>query len=629
VNNTALDFEIRRIGRQMPRRRGQEGWVRREWKSWIGYAYCYERAADGTEKRRVKQHLIGACEEMTKAEAKTAHLKWVADLGKAPEPEPLPAQPAPVAPKFFKDWEKYADLKVASGAWGKHHESTLRAVMKTQVLPVLGDRILSSLQVDDLMAPLLNMKRTGRNKYYLHHATQTIRNVMDYAEENSWIAHNPARSKFYRKPECPDAEVKAIGQTQFGNQIIWELRKQENLKVLVAVAVSGIAGARRQESWVLRWDDITATHIRIDEAWKLYEPAERRIGPPKTGKTRFVPIGAGVYDLLMEWKAKISPKDDSEFIFPSNSPHGWPENLDNFLRRQLKPFGQKVGFPNLTFRTLRKTAASMFGNDVKSAQAHLGHARAAQHQGPGGAAVARTVDAGTGGAVDSREHHVGIRGTDGNPADARASAGEARRAERADERAGKLRPRCSAIGGFQNARSITTITRIILLTGSDIDDVGIGWRERDRAGGKRGLVVGDRLPLDAAVGGLPDTSAGSAEIDDVGITRVHRECGYAAGGVRRARAGIGVFRKNVRGPGADEHPGGSCGVRRCLPLRLGHAPHFVKSAETRGRGVAAPRRGPHPVELLLPFQAVLSARRAEGGFIGAGLGVQWSEREES
>jgi integrase len=138
-----------------------------------------------------------------------------------------------------------------------------------------------------------------------------------------------------QKPECPDAEVKANIRPNSGT-------RSSNLKVLVAVAISGIAGARRQELWVLRWDDITSTHIRIDEAWKRYEPAVRRIGPPKTGKTRFVPIGAGVYDLLMEWKAKISPKDDSEFIFPSNSPHGWPENLDKFLRRQLKPFGAKV-----------------------------------------------------------------------------------------------------------------------------------------------------------------------------------------------------------------------------------------------------------------------------------------------
>jgi integrase len=77
----------------------------------------------------------------------------------------------------------------------------------------------------------------------------------------------------------------------------------------------------------------------------------------------------------MTWKAKMNPQDDAEFIFPSKSPRGWPENFDNFLRRQLKPFGEKIGIANLTFRALRKTAASLFGNDIKSAQAHLGHAR--------------------------------------------------------------------------------------------------------------------------------------------------------------------------------------------------------------------------------------------------------------
>jgi integrase len=63
------------------------------------------------------------------------------------------------------------------------------------------------------------------------------------------------------------------------------------------------------------------------------------------------------------------------FVFPSDSKHGWPENLDNVLRLEMKPFGQRVGIGGLSFRMLRKTAASLFGNDVLSAQAHLGHAR--------------------------------------------------------------------------------------------------------------------------------------------------------------------------------------------------------------------------------------------------------------
>ena len=307
---------------------------------------------------------------MTKAEALNEHLKWVAGLDHVQQPS------VPSAPRTFQEvWERYQKLKEESGAWGKHHASTLRAVMKHWVLCAIGDADVAALQVDDLMRPLLNMSAAGKSKNYIHHAIQTIRNVMDYAEENVWITHNPARSRFFQKPKSPAQEVHAIEQSQLGSKVIDELQKEENLKLLVAVAVAGIAGARRQELWVLRWDDIVEKQIRIDEAWKRYEPAEKRIGKPKTGRTRYVPIGPGVFGVLMKWKAKIKPVDEMAFVFPSDSKHGWPENLDNVLRREMKPFGQRVGIGGLSFRMLRKTAASLFGNDVLSAQAHLGHAR--------------------------------------------------------------------------------------------------------------------------------------------------------------------------------------------------------------------------------------------------------------
>jgi integrase len=368
--NAVLNFEVRALGIHMPRRRSQVGWVKRDGKSWIGYAYRYELLEDGQEKRRVKQHTVAKCADMTKAEALNEHLKWVAGL------DHVQQHSAPSAPRTFQEvWERYKKLKEESGAWGKHHASTLRAVMKHWVLCTIGDADVAALQVDDLMRPLLNMSAAGKNKNYLHHAIQTIRNVMDYAEENVWITHNPARSRFFQKPKSPTPEVHAIEQSQLGSKVIDELQKEENLKLLVAVAVAGIAGARRQELWVLRWDDIVETQIRIDEAWKRYEPAEKRIGKPKTGRTRYVPIGPGVFGVLMKWKAKIKPVDEMAFVFPSDSKHGWPENLDNVLRREMQPFGKRVGIGGLSFRLLRKTAASLFGNDVLSAQAHLGHAR--------------------------------------------------------------------------------------------------------------------------------------------------------------------------------------------------------------------------------------------------------------
>ena len=169
------------------------------------------------------------------------------------------------------------------------------------------------------------MSAAGKNKNYLHHAIQTIRNVMDYAEENVWITHNPARSRFFQKPKSPAQEVHAIEQSQLGSKVIDELQKEENLKLLVAVAVAGIAGARRQELWVLTWDDIVQTQIRIDEAWKRYEPAEKRIGKPKTGRTRYVPIGPGTTALnymatpAVELRNRVTEIDEALLGDPKKS----------------------------------------------------------------------------------------------------------------------------------------------------------------------------------------------------------------------------------------------------------------------------------------------------------------------
>jgi hypothetical protein len=50
--------------------------------------------------------------------------EWVAGLDHAPQAA------APSAPRTFNEvWQRYKKLKEESGAWGKHHVSTLRAVM--------------------------------------------------------------------------------------------------------------------------------------------------------------------------------------------------------------------------------------------------------------------------------------------------------------------------------------------------------------------------------------------------------------------------------------------------------------------------------------------------------------------
>jgi broad specificity phosphatase PhoE len=61
----------------------------------------YELLEDGQEKRRVKQHTVAKCADMTKAEALTEHLQWGAGLDHAPKAA------VPSAPRTFNEvWER-------------------------------------------------------------------------------------------------------------------------------------------------------------------------------------------------------------------------------------------------------------------------------------------------------------------------------------------------------------------------------------------------------------------------------------------------------------------------------------------------------------------------------------------
>ena len=62
-------IDFRKIGRSMPRRRDERGWVKKVGKTqrmWEGYFNVYVRLPDGTEKRRRRSRILGPCVSMTR-----------------------------------------------------------------------------------------------------------------------------------------------------------------------------------------------------------------------------------------------------------------------------------------------------------------------------------------------------------------------------------------------------------------------------------------------------------------------------------------------------------------------------------------------------------------------------------
>ena len=83
------------------------------------------------------------------------------------------------------------------------------------------------------------------------------------------------------------------------------------------------------------------------------------------------------------------------------------------------------------------------------------------------------------------------------------------------------RPRCfqvlPRVGGFVDAVADGEIGPLQAFAAADVDDVGIGRRDGERADGAGRLIVEDRLPGAAVVGGLPDAAVVDADVEDVGL----------------------------------------------------------------------------------------------------------------
>ena len=118
----------------------------------------------------------------------------------------------------------------------------------------------------------------------------------------------------------------------------------------------------------------------------------------------------------------------------------------------------------------------------------------------------------------------------------------------AQERSQDVDPGCAAINGFQNARAVVAVPREVFLAGAHVYGVRLVGIERDGAVGQRHLIVGERGPVDAAVGGFPDAAFGRSDIDDIVVARIYGDGIDAAGGGPHGAA--------VGGPRTDQGPVG-------------------------------------------------------------------------
>ena len=106
---------------------------------------------------------------------------------------------------------------------------------------------------------------------------------------------------------------------------------------------------RKGEIEALRWNDVQAGYVEVDEA--VYK---RQLGTPKSRKSRRrVAIGPAVQKVLEDWRKQAKFTQPEDFIFAIRTNN--PIDLHNAVARHVKPACVRLGIPLLSWHDLRHT----------------------------------------------------------------------------------------------------------------------------------------------------------------------------------------------------------------------------------------------------------------------------------
>ena len=93
----------------------------------------------------------------------------------------------------------------------------------------------------------------------------------------------------------------------------------------------------------------------------------------------------------------------------------------------------------------------------------------------------------------------------------------------------QMGPGLAGVGGFIHAIAHGKIGPDDAGAAADVDDVGVGRRDRDGADGAGGLVIEERNPGGPVIGGAPDAAVIEADIEDIRLAGHARKRARAAG----------------------------------------------------------------------------------------------------
>ncbi|MBV9081586.1 MAG: site-specific integrase [Acidobacteriaceae bacterium] len=360
-----VDFDVKGLGRRLPRREAPEGWIKkvercRQGRVWIGFFHVWMTDVNGRRVRQKKEKTLGPA-SMPKHEAQKKLAKYIEEYtGRI-------RKQGNAITTFADLWNAYCAVR--SGQWAKKTKEDLQYLFAKHVIPVVGSQPPGEVTPTSLQLLLNKMAEDGYRKSTVEKVRTHTKACFDYAMDEDLIEKNPARKLLMpniRKKSCE--RFLSVDELR---ALLSQAAPREHL-VLRILAVCGL---RPAEALVLRIEDFAGGQLRIDEALKERERGEDRIGTTKTAESdNYVPVPPDLEREIASWIAGHPDRNNPRaFLFPNST--GGAYRVGNYLKRHLKTLAEKVGIQDLTHQAFRRTSSTLMQNhaNVKDMQRHLRH----------------------------------------------------------------------------------------------------------------------------------------------------------------------------------------------------------------------------------------------------------------
>jgi integrase len=367
------------IGSNLGRSRWQRGWVEetgRKAKKWKGHYYIYVLQLDGTEKRGHRSVILGLKSQMRKSEAEKK-LQEIVDRAANTDEPPVYLSPDHTL-RWFRD-ERYRPLKEPQ--WKISSLPKTIRFFNQYILPAFGD-----VPLDQIHRFAVQMHLNDMAKKYSYSVVSKFRvyvkAMLDEALEQDLISKNPARKLAI--PETRKTEKPALSEQEIA-ALLAHLKGRDRLIIRMFI----VLGLRAGELFALRRNDrVEPSQLYIDEAVSEELRGDERLVKPKTlSSTAYVWLPESIRVEIDKWIIRMEDKRPEAFLFATRN--GTPLNMNNFLRRTIKPAAERAratalkDHPELpasflaevNHQVFRRTCATHMQDlgSVKDIQAHLRH----------------------------------------------------------------------------------------------------------------------------------------------------------------------------------------------------------------------------------------------------------------